>query len=462
MDKNRIYLLESMPIRKAIYKLALPTVFSMIVQIFYNITDTFFVGKLNDPYQLAAVSIAMPIFMMQMAISGIFGNGAASYLSRQLGRKDYSGARETATISIFSCLVTSFAVAVIGIYYMPQILSMAGASPHTIGYASAYLKIIFLGSAIMMLGFTISQLLRAEGAAKAVMIGNLIGTGVNIVLDPLFIFVFHQGVAGAAIATVIGSGCSLLYFLSFYWRKKSHAMPSWQYLKFRWETYKEIFKIGVPSSISQVMMSVGNAISYSVASGYGDASVAALGIVWRVMTIPIFIIIGIAISIQPLVGYNYGANNPQRLKSTVKTALGISGALAAFFTLCFFLFPRAFILVFIADPQVVEIGEMVLRAFTFAIPFAAIQMPLMTSLQAMGKGIPSLIIALSRNGLVYIPAVYLLNYLFGFEGLVYALPLSDMITAVMSFFFILNIVQKLKYHKVEIEPQEVLVKEAIY
>ncbi|HOD18159.1 MAG TPA: MATE family efflux transporter [Candidatus Cloacimonadota bacterium] len=451
MDKKRIYILERMPIQKAIFTLAIPSVVSTIVQVFYNITDTFFIGQLNDPLQLAAVSIAMPMFSAQMAISGIFGNGAASYLSRQLGKKDYNGARETATLGIVSCLIASLLVLILGLIFIKPLLTLSGASPQSLGYAIDYMRIILLGVPILMLKYTLAQLLRAEGSTKTVMAANLIGTGANIVLDPLFIFVFKMGVTGAAIATIIGVALGLTYLLSFYWQRKSMAMPSLHYLKFRWKTFQEIFKIGIPTSLSQIMTSIGNLICYNTAAVYGDVAVASFGVVWRVMSLPIFVMSGLAIGIQPLIGYTYGANNLKRMKQTISTCLKYAAVIAVFFLGVFLAFPHYVIMAFIRDPNVVRMASKVLIAFTLATPFIAVQMPLMVSIQAMGKGLPSLIIAVSRNGLVYIPAVYLLNHLFGFNGLVWALPLSDVLSAFMAVGFFLAIVRKLKYHHKEPE-----------
>lgn len=460
MDQKRLYILEEMPVPKALLNLALPMIISMLVHVFYNITDTFFVGQLNDPYQLAAVSICMPLFMMQMAISGIFGNGAASYLSRQLGKRDYEGARETVTVTLVSCFAASLLVMLVGFSFMQSILRLAGASENTLPYALGYMTIIFAGVPILMLNFTTSQLLRAEGSAKAVMKGNLLGTIINIILDPVFIFWFKLGVTGVAIATIIGASCSLAYLLSFYWRKKSLATPSLHHFKPHWSIYREVFKIGIPASLSQLMMSVGNSINFSVAARYGDVAVASFGVVWRVMSLPIFIMIGLSVGLQPLVGYSYGANNLRRLKQSVRTALEYSGILAAFFLALFLLFPRFLMVVFIRDENVVAIGSKVLTAFTLAIPFIALQMPLMTSIQAMGKGFPSLIIAISRNGLVYIPAVYILNALFGFDGLVWALTLSDVISAFMAVLFYAALTRKLKFHHPEPEIVEHILEES--
>lgn len=439
MDRKRLYILGEMPVPKAILQLAVPTVLSMVVQILYNLTDTFFVGKLNDPFQVAAVTITLPIFMMQMAISGIFGNGAASYISRLLGEKNYAGARTTATIAWFSTAIIALLVSILGFVFINDILKAGGASAKSYGFASDYMKIIFAGSIISMLNFTTSQMVRAEGAAKYALMGMLLGTGTNIILDPIFILWMHMGVKGAAIATVIGNGVALIYYLSFYLRGKSLAKPALKYLCLKWDILKEILKIGFPSSLSQFMMSVGNAISYNIASGYGDNTVAAMGIAMRVFTIPIFIFIGLAIGVQPLIGYSYGAANKLRLKHVLNTAILYAFGLSAVFTLLFILFSKYTMIIFIKNAEVVAIGSQMLRVYTFAIIFAAVQMQFGSALQAMGKGMASFILSISRMGLIYIPAIILLNKFFGFDGMIYALPLTDFLTTGLAFGFIYKI-----------------------
>jgi putative MATE family efflux protein len=424
---------------KAILKLALPTILSMMVQIFYNLTDTFFVGKLNDPYQVAAVTITLPIFMMQMAISGIFGNGAASYISRLLGEKNYEGARITATIAWFSTALISLVVTILGFVFLKDILNASGASANSYGFAASYMKVIFAGSIVSMLNFTTSQMVRSEGAAKYALMGMLLGTGTNIILDPIFILWMQMGVKGAAIATVIGNGVGFCYYISFYMRGKSLAKPALKYLSLKWSILREILKIGFPSSLSQFMMSVGNAISYNIASGYGDNTVAAMGIAMRVFTIPIFIFIGLAIGVQPLIGYSYGAGNKLRLKKVLNTAIVYAFVLSAFFTLLFILFSKYTMIIFIKNEEVVAIGSQILRVYTFAIIFAAVQMQFGSALQAMGKGWASFILSISRMGLIYIPAIILLNKFFGFNGMIYALPLTDFLTTGLAFVFIYKI-----------------------
>ena len=446
MNKERLYILESMPVPKAIVHLALPTVLSMIVQILYNLTDTFFIGKLNDPYQVAAVTISLPLFMVQMAMAGVFGNGGASYLSRLLGMKDFQTARETTTFALFSCFATSIVTAIVGALLIPQILHLTGSSIHTEGFAYRYMLIILLGSPIVMLNFTLTQLLRAEGAARSAMTGLIIGTVVNIILDPLFIFVFKMGVTGAALATVTGNGFGVLYYASYYLRGHSMAAPSWKILKYRAEIFKEILKIGIPSSLSSIMMSIGSTLSYKLASAYSDHHVAALGVAMRVFQIPIFIFLGVAIGTQPLIGYSYGAGLYSRMKQTIRTALLISLSMSAVFTAFFALFPRFLMIIFIRDETVVSIGIRILEAYVFAIPFAAMGMIFMVSIQSIGKAIPALIVALSRQGIVYIPAILLLNHYYGFFGLNLALPLADALTVCISFSFLYFILKDVHKH----------------
>jgi putative MATE family efflux protein len=444
MQADKLYILEKMPIPRSILHLALPSVLSMVVNILYNLTDTFFIGKLNDPVQVAAVSVSLPLFMFQMAIAGVFGNGGGSFLSRLLGRKNYQEARETTTTAVFSSAVASVVLGAAGILGIPLFLKAVGASPSMVLPTTQYITIILLGSPVVLLKFTMIQLLRAEGAAKPAMFGLFIGTGANIILDPLFIFGFGMGVTGAAVATVIGQALGMAYYAHYYMSGHSLAAPSLKFLHLRREIYAETLKIGIPASLSQVMMTIGNVISYKLAAAYGDHAVASLGVAARVFSIPIFVFIGISIGVQALIGVNYGARNYPRMKSAIRTSILISLSLSAFFTLAFALFPRELVAAFIKDAKIMETGTVVLKAYVFSIPFAAAGMILMASLQAMGKALPALIVALSRQGIVYIPAIFILNSLFSFGGLVFAMPVADALTTVVSGGFVWGIARRLR------------------
>ncbi|MDD4310602.1 MAG: MATE family efflux transporter [Candidatus Cloacimonetes bacterium] len=442
MKNSKIEILEKMPVTKAILHLALPSVLSMLVNILYNLTDTFFIGKLNDPIPVAAVTMALPLFIFQMAIAGIFGMGGGSYLSRLLGKRDYEAAKETTSTAIFSSAIMSVILGAIGILLIPKILIAVGASAQTWEPTAQYMRVILIGSPFTLLSFTLVQLIRAEGAAREAMNGLFIGTGANIILDPLFIFVFNMGVTGAAVATVIGQALGTLYYLNYYFQKKSVAAPSRKYLHLRWQCYKEILFIGIPASLGQIMMSIGNTLSFKLASVYGDSHIAALGVASRVFSIPIFVFIGISIGVQSLIGFNFGAHNYTRMKQAIRTSITINLLLAVLFTILFALIPRALISVFIKDTVIMDIGTVILDAYVFAIPFAAIGMILMVTLQAMGKALPALIVALSRQGIVYIPLIIALNRYYGFQGLVFALPVADAITTVFSFTFVFMILKR--------------------
>ncbi len=446
MEQDRLFILDRMPVPKAIFNLALPTVLSMMVQILYNLTDTFFIGQLNDPYQVAAVTISLPIFMAQMAIAGIFGNGGASFLSRLLGRKMFYEARETTSTAIFTSVLVSIFVSILGVLSIGSILKGVGASDNTYGYAASYLRIILLGSPIVMMNFTMSQLIRGEGGAKTALTGMLIGTGLNIALDPIFILMLNMGVTGAAVATLIGNSFAVGYYCYFYISKRSIVPPSLKTLHLRREIYSEILKIGIPASLSQIMMSIGSSLSYSLAVVYGDHHVASMGVASRVFSLPIFIFIGISIGVQPLIGYSYGAKLYARMRETIRTSILISLALAIPFLILFALFPESLVRSFIKHDEVVRIGTLILEAYVFAIPFAAIGMILMATLQAMGKALPALIVALSRQGIAYIPLIFILNTLWHFDGLVFALPIADAVTVVISAIFLILILRKTPKH----------------
>lgn len=442
MDTKKIQLLEHTPVPKALTTLALPTILGMMVQILYNLTDIFFVGKLNDPYQVAAVAISTPIFMMFLAISGILGHGGASFVSRLLGQKNYELAKQTSATAFYSCILVSLAVTVIALFFLPQILNISGASEKTYGYAASYLRTIILGSSIIMLNFTTSQLIRSEGGAKNSMIGMMIGTGLNIVLDPIFILVLHQGVAGAAIATLIGNSAGLLYYVSYYKRGKSLVSIHPRYFSPQKRIYSEIIQVGLPGSISHMLMSLSQAFTLRIAGAYGDSVVAAIGIVMRIITVPFMLNIGLAIGAQPLIGYSYGAKNHDRLKASVKIAATTATLLSIVFTALFFLFPRTFMGIFIQDAEVISRGVRILYAFALPVPLIGIQMIFMNAMQAMGKGLPALIISACRQGLVYLPAILVLNAWFGFSGFIYAQAVADVVSLALSIAFFINVISQ--------------------
>jgi len=439
MDEKRLKILRDEPVFKAILSLAIPTILGMIVHVIYNLTDTFFVGKLNDPYQMAAVAVAFPLFIMMMAISSIFGNGGSSYISRLLGQKNYLMAKKTNATTFYSCILTGIIVTVVGLTFISPILRLVGVTETTSKYASEYLTIIFSGSIIIMLNFSLGMLLRAEGAAKEAMLGMFIGTGLNIILDPFFILYLNMGVQGAAIATIIGQTVAVSYYIHYYLKKNSAGSIAWKYFTPSKQIYREIFKIGIPTSLNQILMSLTASISNSVAASYNDIVVAAFGIDYRIFSMAIMLLLGLAAGSQPIIGYSYGAKNIKRFTDTFTIAGIMATGIALFFTLIFYLFPVQLIQTFIKDEQVISYGVQIFKAMTLGLPFIGIQFIIMITFQALGKGTPALILAVSRQGLFFIPAIFLLNRWFGYSGFIYAHPTASILTFVTAVILFLKV-----------------------
>lgn len=404
----------------------------MVVQIFYNLTDTFFVGRLNDPFQMAAVSVSFPIFMITMAVSGIFGFGASSFISRLLGQKNYLMAKKASSTAFYSCLFISVLVTILGTIFMSSILKLIGITTETAQHAFNYLSIILYGNIIIMTNFCLAQLIRSEGAAKTAMLGMFIGTGINIILDPIFILWLGFGVKEAAVATVIGEAGGLLYYLNFYTQKRSLISINWKYFSFQKEIFLEIFSVGIPASINNIMIGFAQTLSNSVAASYNDMLVAAYGINHRIFSMAIMILIGLSQSTQPLIGYNYGARNIKRFNEIFRTASVMATGVSIFFCIFFYFFAEGMMQIFINNPQVITYGKQIMRAIIISLPFAGILFLIRVSFQALGKGKPALILALSRQGLFYAPALFLLNHFFGFSGFIFAQPFANILACALA------------------------------
>jgi multidrug efflux pump len=447
MDKDRIFLLEKTPVVKALMTLAIPTIVGMMIQVIYNLADTFFVGQLGDPDQVAAVSLSMPIFFLVQAVGNVFANGGASYISRALGRKDYDSAKKAASISFYSALAIGIIMSAIVFIFMKPLLYLVGASENTFGYAKDYLNVIIVFGTIMLLKVTLGGILRSEGATKQVMIGMLLGTVINIILDPLFIITFRMGVFGAAVATIIGNACGVAYYLLFFFRKKSMLSISPRIFEFSGRIYSEILAIGIPASVNMLLMSVATGISNSIAATYGDKVVAAMGIVMRTTSMAFMVVLGLSVGYQPLAGYSYGAKNYRRLMDAFKSTALIGTGISLFFTAMFLTFSKGIISIFIQDSEVVHSGAVIIRANVTALPLLGIMMTFMTTFQSMGKAVQSLIISLGRQGIFFIPIVLVLNNVFGFHGFVFAQPIADVMTFFVALMLFLHMRRKLGLKK---------------
>ena len=446
MLKN-IDVFEKDPIPKAVFKLALPTVLSMIVAVFYNMVDTFFVGRTGDSNQVAAVSVATPVFLFFMAAGNIFGMGGSSFLSRALGEKQYEKAKKISSFCLYAGIFVGIVGAILMLSFMTQILNAVGTSENTFGFAKSYLSWIAYGGPAIVISTAFTNLIRGEGAAQSSMKGMMAGTIANIILDPIFILdsifgipCLGLGVAGAAIATVIGNLVSILFYFIHVCRKTSVLTLNPKYFTIRNGILKGVLLIGLPASITNILMSLSNILMNKFLVAYGDVAVAGMGIAMKANMLVVFVQLGLGAGVQPLIGYNFGAKNFRRMKDTMKFAVLCNIIAGILLGALYIVFTRQIVSVFINDESVIEMGMKMLRALMFSSPLLGILFVFNFSFQAMGKAKESLALAVSRQGFVFVPCTIIMNKLIGLEGLILSQPIADYVSVVMAFamFFFMN------------------------
>ncbi|MCF0145074.1 MAG: MATE family efflux transporter, partial [Eubacterium sp.] len=422
-------------------KMALPVVMGMMVQVLYNLVDTFFIGMLGDENQLAGASITTPILMIEMAVATIVSTGAASYISRCIGKKDKDEAHRTLATGVVICVILALILMVVGIIGIKPLVVGLGASENVYPFARTYVFIMLLGAVPVMLNYAGGQLLRSEGAMVPSMIGMLIGTVINLALDPLFIFVFKMGIGGAALATVLGNLGAMLYYGYYYMSGKSFLKLDLRNFSRKPIIWKEIFTIGIPACLSQGLMSVALIILNNLV-GNDDILKAGMGISSKLIFIGTFVFMGFAAGCQPLVGYNYGAGNYDRVKKIFKTGMGITFGVGVALFAVFWLAAPAMVGLFTPLDNVRDAGVLVFRISIFCFLVLGPQMQASVGIQALGKAKQSLILSISRQGLIYVPLMFLMKAAAGFEGLIWAQPIADAITLCIGVLFLVSIMKK--------------------
>lgn len=430
MQGTNIELLERSPVPQAILKLSIPTVLSNIVSLLYNLTDTYFIGLLDDPVQLGAISLAFPVFMLIQAIGNVFGNGAPSYISRCLGAKRYDEVKRTSAVSVY---VSSAATIVIGIAifaFMDPILHLLGTSEANIGPTRFYLQVIVAFAVVIILQVILSSMLRAVGKVKEAVIGIIIGTVLNIILDPVFILVFHQGVAGAAIATIIGNFVGVVYYIVVYIKGDIPLSIQLKDCRPSVRIFSEVLKIGLPNSVSVIIMSCSNIILNNLASDFGDHVVSAYGVSGKLIQMVFMIVVGYVTGYMPFAGYNYGAGNFKRMLSALKfTMLSGTGICLVLLVPFVWLSPN-FVGAFTTDAQIIDVGVRFLRAQAWAVPIMAVQSTMMVTFQATGQAIRAMTVNMGRQLLYNIPFLFLFSRLWGLNGLLHAQMAADYCTVI--------------------------------
>ncbi|NFS07913.1 MATE family efflux transporter [Clostridium botulinum] len=450
--KNKISTAEMMEkesISKVLLKLSVPAIIAMLINAIYNIVDTMFVGMLNNTSAIAAVSIVYPLFMFIGAIGVMFGAGGASYLSRLLGEKKKEEADKTLTSTIIIGCIFSLIFTVISIIFLDKFLLMYGATETIMPYAREYGYTIVLG-AIFTIGTGImSNTIRAEGNSKYSMIATCIGGVINIILDPIFMFKFGMGIKGAAVATVISQIVSFVFLLRYYYSKKSYIKLGIKFFKPTFNMFFEILKIGIPIFVTQVLASFALGFMNLGAKPYGDAAVAAMGIVFRVMSIGFYIVFGIGQGFQPVAGYNYGAKNFTRLKEAVKLSIKWSVVSGIVISILFIVFAEGCMLIFTRDREVINIGIKAFRAASLLFPLFGYVNTYAVLYQALGKALGAFILSISRQGIFYIPLMYILPKFMGLAGVIFCQTAADGLAFIETFIMAIWLNKSLKKEMVQ-------------
>ena len=418
-------LMGSMRVPKAVAVMAVPSVITSLVTVLYNMADTFFVGQTGDPLQVAAVSLTNPIFILMMAFANMFGMGGSTVLSMAMGEKDEKRVRAASSFVTYASVFVGIVFAAILILFMDPILGLFGANAETYALARGYTIHIAWGAPFIIWSAAASFIVRAEGASKEAMVGSMIGTIANIILDPIFISALGQGTAGAAIATSLGNILASGYYL-WYFLKKSQVL-SISFKDFTWKQniLTRICSTGLPTAIFSALMSVSTIVLNQMLVVYGNAPVAAIGIVFKANMFITFLQMGLANGVQPLLGYNYGSGNGKRFREVegfTKKCCLVVGTLA---TLLYFFLREPIIRLFINDDEVVRYGVQMLTAYMLSGPVIGILFVNMNSLQSVGHALEATILSILRQGILLIPILYLLQALFGLTGIIFGQSLTD-------------------------------------
>lgn len=427
-------LFEKAPIHKAYFKFALPVVFSMVISLIYNMVDTYFIARTGNTNLIAGVSLGAPVFTLMIAFGDIFGLGGSSLISRLFGEKKDEDGKRISVFCFYAAILFGILVTAVMLLFRMAILKLLGTDADTLPYASQYYTYIAIGAPFIILALTPSNILRTEGLANESMIGSILGSVVNIVLDPLFIFTLGMGAAGAALATVIGNVVTDLFFVWVIVKKSKRLSIHPKLLHIHPAEFGQLLVIGIPASITNIMQSLGITLTNRYLLSYGNLKIASMGIVMKVNMICVLVLVGFAFGAQPLIGYNYGAKNKDRLKEILKFSyifLGIlSIALASLLALAAPLMMR----LFVKDTEMIATGVPMLRLQLAGMLFVAIVLVTTTTFQSAGKALGAFLLSISRQGVFLILTLAAGSTLFGYYGILAAQACSDFLTALLAVF----------------------------
>lgn len=445
MEKEELF--TSVPVGRAIISLAVPTVIAQLITVVYNMADTFFIGQLNDPMQVAAATLAMPCFIFLTAFANLFGIGGSSLISRCLGSGEKAKARNTASFCIWTGAAAAVLYGVAVVLLEPILFPILGAKAQTWEYLRQYVFwTIGVGALPTVMNAEFAHLIRAEGYSKQAGFGVAFGGILNIILDPIFIFGLGMEIKGAAIATMLANAAAALYFIIFLFRIHKNTVITMNPAKYSVKNGipLEVTAVGLPGFIIMMMSTISNTALNHMIAGYSNTAVAGMGIAKRIDLLAYAIAQGMTQGTLPLVGYNYSAGNIKRMKQSIKTASLYALIVAFTGMLILFFFAAPISSAFISDAETVQYGQKFLKIICLACPTTTINFMVITIFQAIGKKVQPLFLSFLRKGSLDLIFMILLNKSFGINGIAWATPLADSIAFIISLILIVSCLKRLK------------------
>ena len=437
---NRKWIFEEAPVAQAVFTMAIPTIITQLINIVYNFADAWYVGRTGSASMMAALTVCLPVFIIIQALANLFGIGGSSAISRALGRRETDRARRSFAFSLYGGLTAAILYAGVIFFARPYLIPMIGGSGDSYAYIYSYMFWTMVVGAIPTLGNALcGHLVRSIGAAKEAGFGMSMGGILNIILDPLFMFVLlprGMEVTGAAIATCLSNTIALTYFLVFLYRHRDNPVFTFSPadITLKQGIPGEVFSIGTAAALQTFLAMVSNIFANKLVVEYGSAAVAGMGIAKKVNMIAFNTNLGLTQGVLPLIAYNYGARKHDRMREVIRFTVTVSLGFSVCCTILFRVFSRHLVMFFIDEPASVEFGTRFLQVIAFAAPLCALSFMANTVFQAAGRRKSSLVLSIMRKGVLDIPAMLIFKMLIGLNGVTLATPFAEVVSVITAGF----------------------------
>lgn len=440
-QNNKMNLLGSVPVPRALLSIGLPTMAGMLINALYSLADTYFVGGLGT-VQMAAVTVAYPLGQIVVGLGLLFGNGAAAYLSRLLGQDNRKTANAVASTALYSSIGIGAIAILLSLFFLQPILRQFGALADIMPYALSYSRIYITFSIFNVFNVAMNNIVSSEGAARTAMLALMSGAVLNVILDPIFIYTLGLGVSGAAIATALSQMVSSAIYITYILRKKSVFTFHIRECRFSGDILSEILKIGVPTLLFQLLTSISIAMINDAAKEYGGSALAAMGPVTKILSMGTLIVYGFLKGFQPIAGYSYGAKKYERLLEAIRTATLWSTIFCIIFGLATAIFSGPIMTQFTSgDAQMIQTGQRALQINGLSFMLFGVYTVYSFLFLVMGKAREGCLLGACRQGICFLPAILLLPHILGLNGVILAQPVADVLS------FVITIIMAVRLHR---------------